>query len=45
MIRLEDMKAGALIQGIEPGEVVCAITSINLDLASVMKNTLKQEGL
>lgn len=27
MIRLEDIKAGALIRGLEPGEVVRIITS------------------
>ena len=27
MMRLEDIKAGALIQGIEPGEVVRIVTS------------------
>lgn len=45
MMRLEDIKAGALIQGIEPGEVVCAVMYCFFSSASIDEEyTLQKRG-
>ncbi|MDY0151008.1 MAG: hypothetical protein RBS43_01900 [Candidatus Cloacimonas sp.] len=44
MIRLEDIKAGALIQGLEPGEVVRIVTSEPIGLNALTVYYKKNDG-